>query len=350
MPSKFNTEIDVPYFKQYFASENDMNCEQRQFYAQWLDNWKSGNPISVRGNISYLFCYVYKVLALPAEKAVAELTHLVDAYPEDTQFQDLCFVWISDCYVLMRNYHKAFELYPLIQINSRSASNTDGILSLKLQLNEHISGKDVLTLNGPKVTKWAKQHLDKISLYLDTIIAAYEKHNNLNLLEKWKPASHQYPYYIFTGTDLLTEADIPCFSFSRNDDVIKFITEKTHDAENSVRDEMDIPRIGEGWISETEFYYELRNALPDTEVIHHARPEWLGRQHLDVFIPKYNVAVEFQGLQHDVPVEYFGGEKGFKATKRRDAKKRRACTVNGVRLIYVRPGYVLQQVVNEIIQ
>ena len=350
MSSKLINKIDVPYFKQYFASENDMNRDQLRFYKLWHDNWKKGNLISVNGNISYLFCYVYKVITLPSEKAIAEITHLTQAYSEETLFRDYCLRWISDCYVLMHNYHKALESYPHIPINSRSATCTDDILSLKLQTGGHISGRDVLTLNGPKVTKWAKQHLENITFYLNTIIAAYEKHNNLNLLEYWKPSVHQYSYSVFRGTELSASADIPCYSFSRSDEVMKFLIEKTHDAENSVRDEMNIPRIGEGWLSETELYYKLCNAFPDTEVAHHARPEWLGRQHLDIFIPKYNVALEYQGEQHDVPVDYFGGEEGFKAIKRRDAKKKRMCTKNSVRLIYVRPGYNMQNVIDDIIQ
>lgn len=136
--------------------------------------------------------------------------------------------------------------------------------------------------------------------------------------------------------------------FSGNDEAIKFVSEKTRDAENSVREEMRIPRIGEGWIGETELYYAIKNALPKVKVIQHARPNWLGHQHLDVFVPEYAVALEYQGAQHDEPIEYFGGEDAYQATKRRDARKKRMCTKNGIRLIEVRPGYDLREVIRMI--
>jgi hypothetical protein len=131
--------------------------------------------------------------------------------------------------------------------------------------------------------------------------------------------------------------------------VLRFVGEITRDAENTVREEMGIPRVGEGWIAETELYYRLKEKLGDTTVVHHARPEWLCRQHLDIFVPKYSVALEFQGAQHDRPVEYFGGEKAFLATKHRDEQKRKLCLENGVRLLEVRPGYELGELVSTVL-
>ena len=109
---------------------------------------------------------------------------------------------------------------------------------------------------------------------------------------------------------------------------------------------MNIPRIGEGWISETELYYKLQRAFPDSDVLHHASPKWLGRQHLDIFIPAYSVGVEFQGTQHDEPVNYFGGQEAFNAIKRRDARKKRNCKKNGVHLIEVRSGYDFNELIH----
>ena len=109
-------------------------------------------------------------------------------------------------------------------------------------------------------------------------------------------------------------------------------------AENDVRSRCGIPRIGEGWISEIllgTMLQEVCNAQGLT-LEHHKRFPWLGRQHLDYYIPEKNVAVEFMGEQHFRPVEFFAGEKGFEATKRRDGRKRRLCKQNHVTLVYVR--------------
>ena len=62
--------------------------------------------------------------------------------------------------------------------------------------------------------------------------------------------------------------------------------------------------------------------------------DWLGRLSLDFYLPKYNVAIECQGIQHFESVEYFGGEEKFIKNKERDEIKRKLCEENGVKLLY----------------
>lgn len=115
------------------------------------------------------------------------------------------------------------------------------------------------------------------------------------------------------------------------------ITTERHHVENLVRLERGLPKVGEGWISETRLYYSIKNAFENLEVIHHASPEWLGRQHFDIYIPEYNLAIEYQGIQHSRPVEFFGGESTFIQNQERDERKRRLCDDNGCYLIYAYP-------------
>jgi hypothetical protein len=74
-------------------------------------------------------------------------------------------------------------------------------------------------------------------------------------------------------------------------------------------------------------YYIVKNAFPDLQVIHHASPDWLGRQHLDIFIPAISLAIEYQGRQHDEPVAFFGGQEAYEQVKKHDARKKRLCSV-----------------------
>ena len=62
--------------------------------------------------------------------------------------------------------------------------------------------------------------------------------------------------------------------------------------------------------------------------------KWLGRQSLDFYLPDYNVGVECQGIQHFEPVDYFGGDKGFKKVLERDKRKKSLCEKHGVKLLY----------------
>lgn len=109
------------------------------------------------------------------------------------------------------------------------------------------------------------------------------------------------------------------------------------DIANLVREEKGLPKIGEGWISETLLYYEVKNALQDYEVVHHGSPNWLGLQHLDIYIPSLNIGIEYQGKQHVEPVPFFGGLEAFNKNLERDERKKRLCYENGLVLFYVYP-------------
>ena len=111
------------------------------------------------------------------------------------------------------------------------------------------------------------------------------------------------------------------------------------ESENIFRDEKNMPRVGEGWVRESELYYQIKESFPNEIIIHHGRPSWLGRQHLDIYFPKRNIGIEYQGDQHDSPIEFFGGQKALKNRKALDKRKKEQCEVNGCHLIYVYPDY-----------
>lgn len=121
-----------------------------------------------------------------------------------------------------------------------------------------------------------------------------------------------------------------------------------NEIENEVRDAFGYKRIGEEWISETILYKEIKRSLSDIKVIHHGKPEWLGKQHFDIWIPGKKVAIEYQGAQHYKPIQYFGGEEGFLKTRERDKRKKELCNENGVLLIYVDEEDSIQEVIKKI--
>ena len=128
----------------------------------------------------------------------------------------------------------------------------------------------------------------------------------------------------------------------------QFMEDNLRHAEDLWRQKNQLPLIGEGWKSETELYHRVKKYLPNEEVIMHGKPKWLGRQHFDIWIPKRKVAIEYQGEQHDQPIDFFGGEVAFEQNKRRDARKKSLCIKNGVKLIEVRPGYDINIVLSKI--
>jgi hypothetical protein len=118
--------------------------------------------------------------------------------------------------------------------------------------------------------------------------------------------------------------------------------------ENLYREEKGYPKIGEGWIRETELYTKLSDLFPNLKIMHHASPNWLGRQHLDIYIPEKNIGIEYQGLQHVQPIDFFGGEDAFCKQKKYDQSKLNKCKENNCHLIYVYPNYILEEVIKEI--
>lgn len=119
-------------------------------------------------------------------------------------------------------------------------------------------------------------------------------------------------------------------------------------AEDKYRESIGIPKIGEGWVSETDLYYKIKDEFPEHEVVQHAHPKWLGLQHLDIFFPDDNVAIEYQGLQHYQPVEIFGGIEGYMRTQARDKIKLQKCEANGCILLYVDESMTFEKVVQDI--
>ena len=68
--------------------------------------------------------------------------------------------------------------------------------------------------------------------------------------------------------------------------------------------------------------------------------KWLEKQHLDFYLPEYNIAIECQGIQHFEPRDKFGGNKCFIETIKRDKIKNEKCKKNGVILLYYSSEYL----------
>ena len=166
------------------------------------------------------------------------------------------------------------------------------------------------------------------------------------------------PKYIFEqeydNVQIRYNKGLPCFYPRKVGDEqytftpFNFLKKSVKELEDIVRESKGLPKIGEGWISETTLYYELKNYFKEYEVQHHGQPPWLGLQHIDIWFPKLNIGVEYQGIQHDKPIEFFGGEEGYKKNLERDERKKRLFKENHSTLIEVRPNYNLEDVIKEI--
>ncbi len=85
------------------------------------------------------------------------------------------------------------------------------------------------------------------------------------------------------------------------------------------------------WKHELSLFKAIRERCPDT--LYQYRPEWLGRQSLDLYIPSLRMAVEYQGIQHFHPIAFFGGEEALQQRRELDLQKKKLCEENNVRLV-----------------
>ncbi len=106
------------------------------------------------------------------------------------------------------------------------------------------------------------------------------------------------------------------------------------EAENHIRELKGVARIGERWVNETLLFNYINLLFPQYMVQREASPSWLSRQRFDVYIPELNLAIEYQGQQHYLAVDLFGGEEGLKRTKQRDKEKLQLSKANGIEIIY----------------
>lgn len=86
---------------------------------------------------------------------------------------------------------------------------------------------------------------------------------------------------------------------------------------------------------ESKLEKEIRNLLDDNNISYEVQKKfvWLGRQSLDFYLPKYNVAIECQGAQHFIDNAWDHKGTLLKIIKM-DELKKELCHKNGVEIKY----------------
>ncbi|EKD94346.1 MAG: hypothetical protein ACD_26C00100G0002 [uncultured bacterium] len=210
-----------------------------------------------------------------------------------------------------------------------------------------------------KETDFFKRNKDLVGQFAEELAQKWENKNNKKLLEmggekRWHDVGIGVceDYIRFTGNeevttkngstdwynDLFKEKGFLGYKYADEKVFRKFvelIVDIIYEAENLARQYMGIAKRGKGWVSETELYYKTKKLFSEYEVLQHASPDWLSPQHLDIFIPDLKLAIEYQGLQHVKPIDFFGGEKAFIENQRRDLRKKQLCEKHNINLTYI---------------
>lgn len=102
-------------------------------------------------------------------------------------------------------------------------------------------------------------------------------------------------------------------------------------------------RLPTKWKSEQELFRLVSRFFEDA--IFHYTDEWISPQHIDIFIPQIQCAIEYQGEQHFLSSDYFGGDDYLENRKLLDDRKRSLCKEIGIILIEWRYDEPINEVI-----
>lgn len=60
-----------------------------------------------------------------------------------------------------------------------------------------------------------------------------------------------------------------------------------------------------------------------------------GKLSYDFYLPEQNILIEYQGQQHEKPIDVFGGDTQFEIQREHDKRKKEFAEKNGIKLIEI---------------
>ena len=393
------SNIDVPEWAGSLPSLDTATPEQRDFYYHWSSELETGNYIDLGDSRAYIWIYLHSQIktfltSTDIETLVTKLKRIKTAYHNYKSVSDTVVKLIGDAYISQGNYDKGWN-YLKKTVGLRVAET----LSVKSKCNDKsIDGETLISLGSGSssvLTKFGKKHREEIvslvSLFLEDFHRIhgqnlieymcggldygnlttsdferfrefYPKQEDYNRMVKWYSKDRwrygrAYEYYLFSGVDVSTCYFAASLSRYIECQPVPYVIEVAcvneakrivRESENIFRKEIGVYRVGEESRNETELFKKILNAFPDEKVIHHGRPSWLNRQHLDVYFPKRGIGIEYQGKQRQKTVDFVKGEGGLKKREKLDKTKANLCRKNNCRLVYVYENYELDAVIAQI--
>lgn len=158
---------------------------------------------------------------------------------------------------------------------------------------------------------------------------------------------------IFSMSDSLkwNQVSQNCLKIGLSEKVVKqyykLLKNNVRKLENELRNIKGFRAVGTLY-NENLIFRRLKEEFFNLSIISQYSPDWLGSQRFDIYIKEYNIAIEYNGIQHYQPVEYFGGKKGFEATQKRDMVKRKKCKLNNCFILEIKYDENLDDVLSRI--
>jgi len=335
----------IPVFNHYFANAGEMVGPQRRFYDWLKSRLRRGECPDVDGNLSYLFVFLHESIGSYREIGYRPLRELLlrmaEGYSNIQKISEYCRYWANDCLLGMKQYELYLEMTEPTALFKTTCHPSNLRLNLQYHLGLEANPIDILCMMSPRKSKILTEYQ---GFYRDCLLDVFEEVVKVegpwfDILKKGlDDPYHKYPQSLFSGvpfSEMSPRLDFDTYCLYSSKLLDAKVRELSREAENRVRELVELPKVGEGWISETNIYYNLKKHFSRTVVIQHGRPPWLGRQHFDIWFPEWNIAVEYHGDQHFRAVEFFGGVEAFAKNVERDERKTKLATRHGVRLFVI---------------
>lgn len=368
------SEIPVHYWPHQYVYSSDAltnaGDEQKKFYNHFKKLFVENVFLDIEGNDNYSFILYYDLIKeYYQHKEInilqQQFENLEKYYPKTENYTSLTII---DEFEKQSDYDGAWKL-----LKRREYISVQTVWRFEQKLNRKLLDGDLIVRLGgfSHLTNFGQNNIESIKPFAEKYLQTYESEENSNFFglffdaDMLYKASTNYDYSAeYYHKFYLSESEYLHYkSIDENQRVLNDSTKIRHVVEKAVlnqfrlilkiaedlyRADIGMPKIGEGWISETELFYKIKATFIDHDIVHHGNPEWLGKQHLDIYFPILKIGIEYQGLQHYEPVEYFGGKEAFERNLERDVKKRKLCEVNDCAIIYVNENYNFDRVVLEI--
>ena len=366
LKSKITNQTIYP-FEAYYAKIDMLDSKQLKSYQYISEQIIQGNKVDIEGNISYLFVFLFEttrelLYSQNYKIALEKISRLQELYGNHSSLNGYCDQSMADILLCAGNHRESLQIMEQAITGKATAKfSANMLINLKHKFGGQIKAEELLS-TASKLTQYGKENVDDILRIMNILLDEAYQRDSINIIEEivtdeMRRPSKKGELILFVGNpygyDLnkhLVTQDLKWdyISFFNNEKFIHFIKELSRISENMLRESKGLPKVNEGWLNETKLYYAIKETFSQYNVIHQYRCKWLGLQSLDIFIDKLNIGIEYQGAQHIMPMDFFGGEEAFKKTQQRDKKKKNLCDKNGVKLIYVYEGYNLEDVLAKI--
>jgi hypothetical protein len=356
-----------PEYTNRYPQLSLLTADQKKYYLSIEKKFFDGKYVDVGDYDCYVILGLGRIVQCHKQLGFEKIKNLLEAHKNNYSNKPiliaLCDEWIGDCLIASNQFEEYLNVSRPKLFDKRDRKKTNKRLNVAFHCGKKADPIDLLHLTKRKTRRPLIAHYeDRILATAENIFSEYVEENGewFDLLQRWRVIRLDRDVQkseLFIGACLnYREIETPYrrYAFDKQDyfdyKYINLFDNLLCEAENRVRDSINIPRIGEGWIEETHLVNFLRSELPSIEIKQHGKPAFLGKQHYDIWLPEFKIAVEYHGLQHFEPVSHFGGPSALELTKSRDQRKVNISNENGVKLIVVSEGYCSKSLVELIRQ